>query len=265
MPSHLLSESSPQRSTPCSAPSRLQPLKCWGSERELAGRQHDCHTYWGGRRRVLLPRRKGDRIPWTERCPGRSCSRALWPQPPESRRSEQWVKLDLQQGPREQSSCPSSGGKQPREPRPATALSLGFLTGNDILWQPGFPGGSDGAESACSARDSEIWVQPLHWEDPFRREWLPIPDFCLENSMGRGAWQAGYSPWAHQESDTIEWLTFSLSVITSVRKRVWKRMNIWICINEAPCCIPETNITLYSNCTPIEVKYKIKNFKNPFK
>ena len=27
---------------------------------------------------------------------------------------------------------------------------------------------------------------------------------CLENSMGRGAWQATYSPWGHRELDKTE-------------------------------------------------------------
>ena len=30
---------------------------------------------------------------------------------------------------------------------------------------------------------------------------------CLENSMDRRAWQATYSPWGHEESDTTEQLT----------------------------------------------------------
>ena len=55
---------------------------------------------------------------------------------------------------------------------------------------------------------------------PSRREWLPIPVFLPGEFHGRGAWQAGYSPWGHKESDTTEWLTLSLSVITYVTKRV---------------------------------------------
>ena len=31
----------------------------------------------------------------------------------------------------------------------------------------------------------------------------PCQYSCLENSMGRGAWQ-GYSPWGCKESDTVE-------------------------------------------------------------
>ena len=44
----------------------------------------------------------------------------------------------------------------------------------------GFPGGSDGKESACSAGDpvSYSWVRKIPW----RREWLPTPVFLLGES-----------------------------------------------------------------------------------
>jgi len=50
----------------------------------------------------------------------------------------------------------------------------------------GFPGGSDGKESACSAGD---WVGKIPWG----REWLPTPvffpgKFCGQRNLG------GYSP-----------------------------------------------------------------------
>ena len=34
-------------------------------------------------------------------------------------------------------------------------------------------------------------------------------------------------------------------------KRIWKRIDVCICINESLCWTPETNITLLTNCTPI--------------
>ena len=52
----------------------------------------------------------------------------------------------------------------------------------------GFPGGSDGKESACSAGDP--WFDPWAGKIPWKRKWRPIPVSCLENSMDRGAWQA---------------------------------------------------------------------------
>ena len=52
----------------------------------------------------------------------------------------------------------------------------------------GFPGGSDGKESAYSAGDQ---VQSLGWEDPLEKGMTyPLQYSCLENSMSRGAWQA---------------------------------------------------------------------------
>ena len=52
----------------------------------------------------------------------------------------------------------------------------------------GFPGGSDGKESACKCRKPgfDPWVGKIPW----RRQWLPTPYSCLENSMDRGARQA---------------------------------------------------------------------------
>ena len=54
----------------------------------------------------------------------------------------------------------------------------------------GFPGGSDGKESAYNAGDQ---VQSLGWEDPLEKGLAyPLQYSCLENSMSRGAWQATF-------------------------------------------------------------------------
>ena len=48
----------------------------------------------------------------------------------------------------------------------------------------GFPGGSDGKESACNEGD-------LGWEDsPGEGNRNPLQNSCLENSMDRGIWWA---------------------------------------------------------------------------
>ena len=58
-------------------------------------------------------------------------------------------------------------------------LQLGLL---DL--KIGFPGGSDGKESACNAGDPGLIPE-------LGREWLPTPVFLPgENSMDRGAWWA---------------------------------------------------------------------------
>ena len=52
----------------------------------------------------------------------------------------------------------------------------------------GFPGGSDGKESACDAGDPGSI--PGSGKLPGWREWQPIPVLLLGESMDRGAWQA---------------------------------------------------------------------------
>ena len=65
---------------------------------------------------------------------------------------------------------------------------------------PGFPGGSDGKESACNAGDLGL-IPGL--EDPWRREWLPTPVFLPGKSHGQRS-LAGYSPQGREESDTTK-------------------------------------------------------------
>jgi len=62
----------------------------------------------------------------------------------------------------------------------------------------GFPGGSDGKESACNAEDPRFdpWVKKILW----RRTWLPTPVFLPGESHGQRS-LVGYSPWGHIESD----------------------------------------------------------------
>ena len=52
----------------------------------------------------------------------------------------------------------------------------------------GFPGGSNGKESACSAGDSGLI--PGSGRSPGEENGNPLQYFCLENPMDRGAWQA---------------------------------------------------------------------------
>ena len=52
----------------------------------------------------------------------------------------------------------------------------------------GFPGGSDGKESACNARDPDSI--PGSGRSPGEGKDHPVQYSCLENSMDRGAWQA---------------------------------------------------------------------------
>ena len=52
----------------------------------------------------------------------------------------------------------------------------------------GFPGGSDGKESACSVGD---WGSIPGWgRSPGEGNGYPLQNSCLENSMDRGGWRA---------------------------------------------------------------------------
>ena len=62
-----------------------------------------------------------------------------------------------------------------------------FVRESDIHW--GFPGDSDGKESACNAGDPG---------SP-GREWQPTPGFLPGEFHGQRS-LAGYSPWGHKES-----------------------------------------------------------------
>ena len=52
----------------------------------------------------------------------------------------------------------------------------------------GFPGGSDGKESSCSAGD--LGLIPLLGRSPRGGHGNPLQYSCLENPMDRGAWWA---------------------------------------------------------------------------
>ena len=78
----------------------------------------------------------------------------------------------------------------------------------NTIFPGGFPGGSDGKESACSAGDpSSI---PGFRRSPGEGNGYLLQYSCLKNSMDRGAWWAT----AHggpKELDRTEQLTLSLS------------------------------------------------------
>ena len=75
-----------------------------------------------------------------------------------------------------------------------------------FIFTLGFPGGSEGKESAYNTGD--LGSIPGSRRSPGVGNSNPLQYSCLENLMDRGAWQA--SPWGHKESDTPEWLTLSL-------------------------------------------------------
>ena len=83
-------------------------------------------------------------------------------------------------------------------------LSLCWDGASSLAWKKealGFPGGSDGKESACNAGDPgfDPWVGKISW----RRAWKPTPVFLPGKSQARRS-LVGYSPWGRKESDTID-------------------------------------------------------------
>ena len=65
----------------------------------------------------------------------------------------------------------------------------------------GFPGGSDGKESACNAGD--MGFIPGSGRCPGEGEWQPSPIFLPGEFHGQRN-LAGYSPWGCKESDMTE-------------------------------------------------------------
>ena len=59
---------------------------------------------------------------------------------------------------------------------------------NHLKRNGGFPGGSDGKEFACNARD--LGSVPGSGRSPGEGSCNPLQYSCLENSMDRGAWWA---------------------------------------------------------------------------
>ena len=73
--------------------------------------------------------------------------------------------------------------------------------GRNIWLNIGFPGGSDGKESACNAGD--LSLIPDSERSPGEGNGSPLQCSCLENSMDRRAWWATVD-WGHKEWDTTE-------------------------------------------------------------
>ena len=84
----------------------------------------------------------------------------------------------------------------------------------------GFPGGSDGKESACNVGD--LGLIPRLGRSPGEENGNPLQYSCLENPHGQRS-LAGYSPWGHKGSDVTEWLS-------TAQQRLWRG---------AECVIPK--------------------------
>ena len=74
----------------------------------------------------------------------------------------------------------------------------------------GFPGGSDGKESAGNA--GHLGSIPGLGRSPGEGHGNPPQDSCLETHHGQRS-LVGYSPWGHKESDTTERLSTTQHII----------------------------------------------------
>ena len=68
----------------------------------------------------------------------------------------------------------------------------------------GFPGGSDGKESSCNARD--LGSIPGLGRSPGGGHGNPLQYSSLENPHGQRILE-GYTPWGHKELDTSQQLS----------------------------------------------------------
>ena len=82
----------------------------------------------------------------------------------------------------------TQGGEVCRRACDLKAESFFFFFFKVFICSFGFPGDSDGKESACNAGD--LGLIPGLGRFPREENGNPLQSFCLENSMDRGTWQA---------------------------------------------------------------------------
>ena len=80
-------------------------------------------------------------------------------------------------------------------------LTQDFLNKSTLV--QGFPGGSDGKESNCSALQ-ETQVQFLVWEDPLKKGMATHYNILAWRIPWAERSLAGHRPWGHKELDMTE-------------------------------------------------------------
>ena len=93
----------------------------------------------------------------------------------------------------------------------------------------GFPGGSDGKESACNAGD--LGSIPGLGISPGEGHGNPLQYSCLEKTQGQRS-LVGYSPWSHKESDMTELL--STAQHTRVCTYLYRPSQVGIVVKNPP-------------------------------
>ena len=83
----------------------------------------------------------------------------------------------------------------------STSLGSARVIGSLFILSLGFPGGSQGKESACNVGDLDSI--PGLGKSPGGGNDNPLQYSCLKDPHGQRS-LAGYSPWGRKESDTTE-------------------------------------------------------------
>ena len=99
--------------------------------------------------------------------------------------------------------------------------------GSLLYWMWGFPGSPE-VKNLPAMQETQVLSSCR--EDPLEEKWQPILLSLPRKSHGQRS-LAGHSPWGHTESDTTEWLTFSLSSVpppehTAQAGSGWKRQGM---------------------------------------
>ena len=133
---------------------------------------------------------------------------------------------------REEDKGPSSHSWKPRNlltPALLYSCDLGYhchvgvhriFLSSHVECPRGFPGGSDGKESACNVGDPG-WIPGLG-RSPGEGNGHPPPVFLPGKPQGQRT-LAGYRPWGCKKSDTTEWLTLTRSVWLLELRIVWRQ------------------------------------------
>ena len=125
--------------------------------------------------------------------------------------------------------------------------SKSLVQSHDLIWinklaaslvNSGFPGGSDGKECACNARDQPSIPEARRYSG--ERNGYPLQYSCLENFMDRGAWQTALHRVTKSQTRQ-KWLRIHTQYIvfemhfpiqfplkaTTKRKVTWEIAQIW--------------------------------------
>ena len=107
----------------------------------------------------------------------------------------------------------------------------------------GFPGGSDGKESACNLRDPDSI--PGSGRSPGEGNGNPFQYSCLENPTDRRVWRA--TAYGVTESDTTELLILSLS---EPAKWQSEDVNLEVCLSLEHTLSPKTKNQCFQTESP---------------